>query len=314
MLDQSDYQRIETRLGKDHLEKRLQNQVRRAAKLYTIGGLSFFHPKNAKRFHLLLKLFFQALGVFRRGQMNCLDYRPEEVPVALKRLPGAFREFRVLQLSDLHADGIPDTGVRLRNLLQGIECDLCVITGDFRFDTYSEYLAAMTTTKNIVSAVKATHGIFGVLGNHDYIEFVPELEKAGIQLLLNESIRIEKGGRSLLLAGVDDPHMYRLHDLKKALHDRRNGEISLLLSHTPEIYSQAEEAGVDYLLCGHTHGGQICLPGRKAIISNAFCPRRYCAGLWRYRNMWGYTSRGTGSSGLAVRYFCPPEITLHILS
>ncbi len=273
-----------------------------------------FHPHNAKRFHALLKLFFQSCGVFRKGQKNCLDYRLERVRVQLENLPPAFQGFRILQLSDLHADGMVDAGLNLRNRLKGISCDICVITGDFRFDTHSEYLSAMTISKNIVSEMQAQYGVVGVLGNHDFIEFVPELEAAGIQMLLNESIRIEKHGQSLFLAGIDDYHMYKCHDLDKALSGRKKHETSLLLSHTPEIYFQAEKAGIDYCLCGHTHGGQICLPWRIPIISNASCPRRYASGSWRYKKMRGYTSRGTGSSGLAVRYCCPPEITLHILS
>lgn len=313
-MDTSDYLKLEQRIGSQHLKKRFEVQLKRAGKLYTIGGLTLFHPTNAKRFHALLKMFFQCLGTFARGQKNCLEYRLEEVRVRLKGLPSAFQGFRILHLSDLHADGIPDTGVKLCSLLQGLDCDLCVITGDYRFDTYSEYLAAMTTTQKILSAVNSKCGVLGVLGNHDYIEFVPWLEKAGLRLLLNESVRIVKNGQSLLVAGVDDPHMYQCHDLEKALRDRNSREISLLLAHTPEIYKQAEKAGIDYSLCGHTHGGQICLPWKQSIISNASCPRRYCNGLWRYKNMWGYTSRGTGSSGLAVRYCCPPEVTLHVLS
>ena len=308
------YRRLAQRMGGDHLDRRLQLQARRGVKLYTIGGYALLPPRNAQRVHALLKLFFRSTGILRRGQLNCLDYRLEQVRLHLQGLPAAFQGFRILQLSDLHADGIPDAGVMLSSLLQSIDCDLCVITGDYRFDTHSEYLAAMTNTAKIVSAVRSNFGVVGVLGNHDDIEFVPELENMGVRLLLNESMRIEKDGHSLLLAGVDDPHMYKCHDLDKALSTRRAQETTLLLAHTPEIYTQAEQAGVEYLLCGHTHGGQVCLPRNIPIISNAASPRRYSRGLWRYRDMWGYTSRGTGSSGLAVRYCCPPEITLHILN
>ncbi len=313
-MDARVYSRLEKRIGTEHLRNRLQFQARHAVKLYTIGGLSMFHSQNAKRFHALLKLFFQACGAFGKGQRNCLDYRLEKIQVQLPNLPAAFQGFRILQMSDLHADGMADAGVSLRKRLQNISCDLCVITGDFRFDTHSEYLAAMVATKNIVSAVQAEYGVVGVLGNHDFIEFVPELEAAGVQVLLNESMRIEKHGQSLFVAGIDDCHMYKTHDLERALQARKRQETSLLLSHTPEIYLEAEKAGIDYCLCGHTHGGQICLPTRKPIISNASCPKRLASGLWRQGAMWGYTSRGTGSSGLAVRYWCPPEITLHILN
>jgi hypothetical protein len=78
--------------------------------------------------------------------------------------------------------------------------------------------------------------------------------------------------------------------------------------HTPELVDEAAAAGVDLYLCGHTHGGQICLPWIGPIIVNANCPRRYARGLWRHRHMQGYTSPGVGTSGVPVRFFCPPEI------
>src|SRR4029453_13562454 len=92
-----------------------------------------------------------------------------------------------------------------------------------------------------------------------------------------------------------------------------DGAFSILLSHTPEIYRQAAHAGFDLLLSGHTHGGQICLPGSIPITLDSVLPRRMGAGAWRYRDMIGYTSVGAGSSIVAVRFNCPPEITLHRL-
>ena len=88
---------------------------------------------------------------------------------------------------------------------------------------------------------------------------------------------------------------------------------SILLSHTPEIYRQAAHADFDLLLCGHTHGGQVCLPGSIPLTLDSELPRRFGAGLWQYHTMVGYTSAGAGSSIVAVRFNCPPEITLHTL-
>jgi uncharacterized protein len=80
------------------------------------------------------------------------------------------------------------------------------------------------------------------------------------------------------------------------------------------LIPKAAEIGFNYYLCGHTHGGQICLPGGIPILTNTGFLKRYIKGPWKRGKMHGYTSRGTGTSGLNVRYFCPPEITLHILS
>jgi predicted MPP superfamily phosphohydrolase len=86
-----------------------------------------------------------------------------------------------------------------------------------------------------------------------------------------------------------------------------------LLSHTPEIYRQAAHADFKLLLSGHTHGGQVCLPGSIPITLDAVLPRHMGSGPWKYHNMSGYTSVGVGSSIVAVRFNCPPEITLHHL-
>ena len=89
--------------------------------------------------------------------------------------------------------------------------------------------------------------------------------------------------------------------------------MSILLSHTPETYRQAADAGFNVMLCGHTHGGQICLPGGIPVLTLADSPRALARGPWRYREMVGYTSAGTGTSIVDVRLNCPPEVTLHRL-
>jgi predicted MPP superfamily phosphohydrolase len=117
----------------------------------------------------------------------------------------------------------------------------------------------------------------------------------------------------IMLAGVDDPHFYKCHDLQKALSAVAPDQFVIMLSHSPEIASEASRCGVDFFLCGHTHGGQICLPGGIPIFANTSCNRRYVSGSWDCGAMQGYTSRGTGFSCAAARFFCPPEITLHTL-
>src|SRR5262249_39617103 len=92
-----------------------------------------------------------------------------------------------------------------------------------------------------------------------------------------------------------------------------HGAIAILLSHTPEIYRQAAHAGFAIILSGHTHGGQLCLPGGVPITLDSVLPRRMGAGAWTYHTMVGYTSVGVGSSIVPARINCQPEITLHHL-
>jgi len=143
---------------------------------------------------------------------------------------------------------------------------------------------------------------------------VPALEDMGYQLLLNEMAPLERNGKKLYLAGVDDAHFYKAHNLHRAGDDIPVGAISILLSHTPEIWREAAHAGYDLFLCGHTHGGQICLPGGIPVTLDSGCPRHLGRGYWQVNGMQGYTSPGAGTSVLNVRLNCPPEVTIHTLT
>src|SRR5262245_54321106 len=161
------------------------------------------------------------------------------------------------------------------------------------------------------SAIKGT--VYGVLGNHDTIRLLPGLEGLGIRVLMNESETIERRGHRIHFVGIDDAHFYRMDNIEKAITGIPPDEFTILISHTPEIYRQAAYANFNVLISGHTHGGQICLPGGIPITLSSVLPRRMGAGAWKYHEMAGYTSVGAGSSSVPVRFNCPPEITLHHL-
>jgi predicted MPP superfamily phosphohydrolase len=141
----------------------------------------------------------------------------------------------------------------------------------------------------------------------------PSLEDMGIRMLFNECEAIVRGDDCIYLAGIDDAHYYRADDLEKASSQIPPGAFSILLSHTPEVYDRAARAKYDLMLSGHTHGGQLCLPGGIPIKLEAVLLRSMGAGSWKHAGMVGYTSVGVGTSLLPVRLNCPPEITLHTL-
>ena len=201
--------------------------------------------------------------------------------------------------------------MRLATMLPDIDYDLCVLTGDYRGQTFGSHEPALAGMARLCSALKRP--IYGVLGNHDTILMVPGLEDMGIQMLLNENHAIDRGNQRIYLAGIDDAHFYRVDNIEKAATGIPFGSFSILLSHTPEVYQQASYAGFNLLLGGHTHGGQICLPGGIPITLDSVLPRHMGSGAWKYRDMIGYTSVGVGSSIVPVRFNCPPEITLHRL-
>jgi predicted MPP superfamily phosphohydrolase len=134
-----------------------------------------------------------------------------------------------------------------------------------------------------------------------------------MRVLLNENTSVMRGTDKLWFAGLDDPHFYRTHDFEAARCGIPQGACSILLAHSPEVYDEARHYGFSLMLSGHTHGGQICLPGGIAMVRNGRCPHAQFTGPWTYHGLHGYTSRGTGSCGVPARFNCPPEMTVHVL-
>ena len=312
MKSAHDYSKLEERLGRDALAKRLMVQTKYASKAFS-RRTTWFHPENAYGIHSMLWFFLKVTGLYERGRLGFRDVQMTHHPIVLDDLPHSFEGFRILHLTDLHLDGDPELTEVVISKLESLRgsYDICAITGDYRFSMEGPFGESMSELERIVKRIdKPT---FAVLGNHDYVEMVSDIEKMGVRVLLNEAVELEKDGEFLSLIGVDDPHLYQGDDLERAMRTVSNEHVKVLLVHSPEIYRDASEKGIDFLMCGHTHAGQVCLPGGIPVIVNARAPRRICRGSWNYGNLKGYTSRGTGGSGLAVRFFCPPEITIHSL-
>jgi uncharacterized protein len=309
-MDEEIARQLERRLGRLHARQRLGIEQDHEAQIFG-QGLNFFHVENWYSVHAVIRTALRLAGLYERGRRNAerLVVRRNEVRSA--RLPASFDGFTILHLSDLHVDMNEGAMRRLVELAAGLSYDLCALTGDFRGQTFGPFEATLDGLARIRAGLAGP--AYAVLGNHDTIQMVPGLEAMGIRTLLNECEAIERGGARIQLAGIDDAHYFRVDNIEKAAEAIPEGDFSILLSHTPEIYRQAAHAGFDVLLCGHTHGGQICLPGSIPITLDAALPRRLGAGAWRYGEMSGYTSVGAGSCIVPVRLNCPPEITLHIL-
>ncbi|MBO0733044.1 MAG: metallophosphoesterase [Methylocapsa sp.] len=303
-------ERLERRLGRLHARQRLGIETDHEAQVFG-QGLNFFHLENLLASHKFIERVLRLSGLYWRGRQNASQIQVRQNAIVSRRIPRSFDGFKILQLSDLHADMSEKAMSRLMGLLPGIQYDLCVLTGDYRGKTFGSIDPALAGVARLREALNAP--IFGVLGNHDSIRMVPDLEKMGIRMLLNESTAIEHGRQRIYLAGIDDAHFYRVDNIEKAAESIPHEEFSILLSHTPEIYRQAAHAGFDLLLSGHTHGGQICLPGGIPITLDSVLPRAFGSGAWKYGTMSGYTSAGAGSSVVPVRFNCPPEITIHCL-
>ncbi|WP_418317473.1 metallophosphoesterase [Piscinibacter sakaiensis] len=301
---------LEPRIGRLHLRQRLGLEGEHEARVVR-RRTHFFHLENWYSIHGLIRGSLTVTGLRGRGQRNVLDIRVRHNTVRLRKLPSALDGYTLLQLSDLHLDMSAAHRDRLIEVVSGVQFDACVLTGDYRFQTFGPYQPALDALARLRPHLGAS--VYAVLGNHDTIRMVPGIEAMDMTVLLNESARIERDGQAFNLVGIDDAHYFRTHSFQKAAAGLDLDECAILLSHTPEPFRHAAHAGFCLMLSGHTHGGQICLPGGIPILTDCDAPRAFARGAWRYEEMAGYTSVGCGASIVDVRLNCPAEITLHRL-
>lgn len=303
-------EKLEKRLGRLHARQRLGIEKDYEAQAFG-HGTNFFHIENWYPMYPVIEKSLKLTGLYWRGRRNAGNIQVRRHDVKLPELPQSFDGFTILHLSDMHVDISHDAMQRLIDLLPDMRYDICVITGDFRGKTFGPFDATLEDLARVREHLNRS--TYAVLGNHDTICMVPGMEEMGIRVLLNEVETLERGGERIHLAGIDDAHYYRVNNIEKVATQFPHDEFSILLSHTPEIYRQAAHADFDLLLSGHTHGGQICLPGGIPITLDSVLPRRMGSGLWKYHDMVGYTSVGAGTVVVPVRLNCLPEIALHHL-
>jgi len=292
-----------------HLSRRraLEARHRREDRTDGYGGLLFWQDRLMTG---LLRAGLRVTGLYQQGLANALQPVVRHLRMAFADLPAALDGFRILHLTDLHIDGIDGLAAVLAELIAQLPVDLCVLTGDYRYYVYGPCAEIYPRMRQVLAAVQARYGVIGILGNHDCADIAVELEKAGVRMLINQAIAVGPPEGRLWTIGVDDPHYYRCDDLPEALKPAPDDAFKLLLAHTPELFQEAADAGVDLYLTGHTHAGQIRLPGIGPLVLHADCPRAYTGGLWQHGGMRGYTSSGAGCSLLPVRFGCPAELAV----
>ena len=233
----------------------------------------------------------------------------EHHQIHLRRLPRQLDGFRIVQLSDIHHSPFTsreqiERAVATANNLQP---DIVALTGDY-VSKEREYAAPCA---ELLGTLRARYGVYAVLGNHDHWTDAPlitDLFRAeGMTVLVNQGMRFENKGGAFWLAGVDDT-MVGLEDLPLALAGSSDDEFKLLLAHNPIILRRAARAGVDLVLSGHTHGGQVSLRSERSASGRP--RRRLLRGLARQGETQIYVTRGLGTVVLPVRFGCPPEVSL----
>ena len=147
-----------------------------------------------------------------------------------------------------------------------------------------------------------------VLGNHDTALMVEPMESLGVQVLVNECAKLTRGDEVLHFTGLDDVHRFHTEDADMTLAAAPQA-FCVALVHSSEVAHLAAERHRLYLT-GHTHGGQVCLPGGISFTNSLKRNRDLNRGLWRYGQMVGYTNRGIGACIVPFRSYCPGEIML----
>lgn len=230
--------------------------------------------------------------------------------VRVEGLPPELDGYRIGQLSDVHCGAhVPEEKVAgWVSRLNGLGLDLVTVTGDL-ITHGSSHVEAVARA---LGGLRAKDGAFACMGNHDYFtdgeHLVRELERNGLTVLRNRGVVVERGEASLYVAGVDDTWTSR-HNLERALAARPEGAPTVLLAHDPDLFPQAQARGVELTLSGHTHGGQLGVPGVRRWSLARFMTR-WTAGLYRQGRSWLYVNRGAGTTGPPVRLGAPPELAV----
>ena len=234
-----------------------------------------------------------------------------EINIPLRNLPPALQGFRIVQISDIHVGPTIKRGYlsRIVDRVNLLEADLIAITGDL----VDGLVTDLSDHTSPLSSLRARHGSYFVTGNHEYysgaLDWIVEIERLGVRVLINEHVQLSHDGAVLVLAGVTDYSggaFYDDHrsDPHAAIAGAPHEAPSILLAHQPRSAEAAAEAGFDLQLSGHTHGGQFW-------PWNHFVPLQqpYTAGLHRLNDLCVYVSRGTGYWGPPKRFGAPSEIT-----
>lgn len=220
-------------------------------------------------------------------------------------LPASADGLRIAHISDLHSRRMGARERAVLRIINGSPPDLIVITGDLVSDQRYRNVSLA-----FLSKLKARLGVWAVQGNWEHYTgwtgdlLRGDLGKLGIRLLINEAERLEVNGSGIWIAGTDDPYLGadRVPDTLNAT----NGEFTIFLAHSPEILNRLPK-GVELVLSGHTHGGQVRLPFIGAPWARGMAGG-YVSGLYRREGTVLYVTNGVGMTVVPARFLCPPEV------
>ncbi|GAB61699.1 MAG: metallophosphoesterase [Candidatus Jettenia sp.] len=232
------------------------------------------------------------------------------ITIKINALPKRFEGMTIAQLSDIHhGKYVPREFIRrCVRKVNALAPDIIVLTGDYIHNS-DNFLLPVTKE---LAELQAKEGIFAVVGNHDNKgSAFDTLRKEGIHVLINRHIPLYRKKDYIFIAGIDDLWEGKVN-LEATLKGMDN-KPKILLSHNPDIMEMIQYRDIDFVIAGHTHGGQVNLPFYGSLVtSSKFCIR-YASGLFREGKTIMYVNKGIGTSCLPIRFCARPEITLFTL-
>lgn len=228
---------------------------------------------------------------------------------------------KILHISDIHIKRLRVSIVKIKNAIAAENPDLVLITGD-----YIESKKHIPQFLNFLRAIEGSNIKYMCLGNHDYKvfrkdpsglkKFIEDVQEEQVNLLYNDSVCIEKNSKTYNLIAIED-HRSGYADINKALAScKKNAFLNIAFSHNPDIVLDIPKGKVDYLFCGHFHGGQIWAPFDlefKLLRKEKLCKMGIKRGLHKINGITLYLNRGLGNVCFPFRFLSRPEITVYYL-
>lgn len=262
---------------------------------------------------LLVFVAIVQIGLILYWQTNRIVIHTQ--PIKDNELAGFFDSLKVLQISDLHIDRFGGREKKLADLIESIDPHLIFITGDF-VGRNSNPKPAL----EVIERIAKNRKVIAILGNKDHefknrkintADLMAGLKKEGVEVLVNQSIKLRFGSDWVFIIGLDDNYLWK-DDFFKATANLPPKGKKILLAHSPDIVTKVNLDGISLVLSGHTHGGQVKLPFIGAIYTNRSGNSvfRFVSGLYCYGDTKLYVNRGIGTSSLPSRFLSRPEITI----
>jgi uncharacterized protein len=232
-----------------------------------------------------------------------------DVQLPVPNLPDDLEGFRILHITDIHArrtwdDAYDDLIARVKSNPP----DLIVHTGDFVDDKHDSRLQ-FPIARRLVNSLEARLGFVTILGNHDGDLLGPPLASLNLTLVEHKCLAIHSGSATIELIGIAGVERTDLDPVfLHSLGPKKPQTLRILLSHFPDLIRKTQFLNADLYLAGHTHGGQVCLPGRRPIIRHDSLPAQFIGGINRWGGTWLIVNRGLGFSSIPIRLFCPAEV------